>query len=81
MVSVSNLNKVRRPLLLGMTLQTITIFGRVLCQFPVEINRLFLNCVIISQTGDMEVKNPLFNEEPTPATPGKIEVVKPQPKE
>ncbi|XP_038216887.1 protein cab-1 isoform X2 [Zerene cesonia] len=37
-------------------------------------------CPGFATTGDMEVKNPLFNEEPTPATPGKCEVVEPQPK-
>ncbi|RVE43938.1 hypothetical protein evm_011407 [Chilo suppressalis] len=38
-------------------------------------------CPGFATTGDMEVKNPLFSEEPTPATPGKCELVKPQPKE
>ncbi|KAL4717823.1 hypothetical protein ACJJTC_000972 [Scirpophaga incertulas] len=38
-------------------------------------------CPGFATTGDMEVKNPLFSEDPTPATPGKCEIVKPQPKE
>ncbi|KAM3968426.1 uncharacterized protein ACR2FA_002322 [Aphomia sociella] len=38
-------------------------------------------CPGFASTGDMEVKNPLFSEDPTPATPGKCEVVKPQPKD
>ncbi|KAJ0183846.1 hypothetical protein K1T71_000269 [Dendrolimus kikuchii] len=38
-------------------------------------------CPGFATTGDMEVKNPLFSEDPTPATPGKCEVVKPQPKD
>ncbi|XP_073953963.1 uncharacterized protein isoform X2 [Choristoneura fumiferana] len=38
-------------------------------------------CPGFATTGDMEVKNPLFSDDPTPATPGKCEVVKPQPKE
>ncbi|KAJ0169192.1 hypothetical protein K1T71_015319 [Dendrolimus kikuchii] len=38
-------------------------------------------CPGFATTGDMEVKNPLFSEDPTPATPGKFEVVKPQPKD
>lgn len=38
-------------------------------------------CPGFATTGEMEVKNPLFSEEPTPATPGKCELVKPQPKE
>ncbi|XP_013189445.1 protein cab-1 isoform X2 [Amyelois transitella] len=37
-------------------------------------------CPGFATTGDMEVKNPLFTEDPTP-TPGKCEVVKPQPKD
>ncbi|KAG7313001.1 hypothetical protein JYU34_000078 [Plutella xylostella] len=37
-------------------------------------------CPGFATTGDMEVKNPMFNEDPTP-TPGKVELVKPQPKE
>ncbi|XP_026333366.1 uncharacterized protein LOC113240301 isoform X2 [Hyposmocoma kahamanoa] len=37
-------------------------------------------CPGFATTGDMEVKNPLFSEDPTPATPGQCEVVKPQPK-
>lgn len=40
-----------------------------------------LTFLLWTQTGDMEVKNPLFSDDPTPATPGKCEVVKPQPKE
>ncbi|KAL0852075.1 hypothetical protein ABMA28_000320 [Loxostege sticticalis] len=38
-------------------------------------------CPGFATTGDMEVKNPLFSEDPTPATPGKCELVKPQPKD
>ncbi|XP_063837404.1 uncharacterized protein LOC135086582 isoform X1 [Ostrinia nubilalis] len=38
-------------------------------------------CPGFATTGDMEVKNPMFTEEPTPATPGKCEIVKPQPKD
>ncbi|XP_063632872.1 uncharacterized protein LOC134803962 isoform X1 [Cydia splendana] len=38
-------------------------------------------CPGFATTGDMEVKNPLFSDDPTPATPGKCEVVKPQPKD
>ncbi|CAH0578172.1 unnamed protein product [Chrysodeixis includens] len=38
-------------------------------------------CPGFATTGDMEVKNPLFTEQPTPATPGKCELVKPQPKD
>ncbi|KAI5641325.1 neural proliferation differentiation control-1 protein (NPDC1) domain-containing protein [Phthorimaea operculella] len=38
-------------------------------------------CPGFATTGDMEVKNPLFSEDPTPVTPGKCEVVKPQPKD
>ncbi|XP_049884897.1 protein cab-1 isoform X1 [Pectinophora gossypiella] len=38
-------------------------------------------CPGFATTGDMEVKNPLFTEDPTPASPGKCEVVKPQPKD
>ncbi|XP_059055147.1 uncharacterized protein LOC131849163 isoform X2 [Achroia grisella] len=37
-------------------------------------------CPGFATTGDMEVKNPMFSEDPTPPTPGKCEVVKPQPK-
>lgn len=33
------------------------------------------------QTGEMEVKNPLFKEEGTPATPAKSDGEKDQPKE
>ncbi|KAJ8737198.1 hypothetical protein PYW07_000469 [Mythimna separata] len=38
-------------------------------------------CPGFATTGEMEVKNPLFSEDPTPATPGKCEIVKPQPKD
>ncbi|CAK1555024.1 unnamed protein product [Leptosia nina] len=38
-------------------------------------------CPGFATTGNMEVKNPLFHEDPTPATPGKCEVVQPQPKD
>ncbi|KAG6452461.1 protein cab-1 isoform X1 [Manduca sexta] len=38
-------------------------------------------CPGFATTGDMEVKNPLFADDPTPATPGKKDVTKPQPKE
>ncbi|XP_013148011.1 PREDICTED: protein cab-1 [Papilio polytes] len=38
-------------------------------------------CPGFATTGDMEVKNPMFSDEPTPATPGKCEIVRPQPKE
>ncbi|XP_048004565.1 protein cab-1 isoform X2 [Leguminivora glycinivorella] len=38
-------------------------------------------CPGFATTGDMEVKNPLFSDDPTPATPGKCDVVKPQPKD
>ncbi|XP_075991140.1 uncharacterized protein LOC142986509 isoform X2 [Anticarsia gemmatalis] len=38
-------------------------------------------CPGFATTGEMEVKNPLFSEDPTPATPGKCELVKPQPKD
>ncbi|XP_012549087.1 uncharacterized protein LOC114245146 isoform X2 [Bombyx mandarina] len=37
-------------------------------------------CPGFATTGDMEVKNPLFSEDATPATPGKCEIVKQQPK-
>lgn len=45
--------------------------------YEVCCNTIFIN----SQTGEMEVKNPLFSDDPTPATPGKCELVKPQPKD
>ncbi|XP_022118702.2 protein cab-1 isoform X3 [Pieris rapae] len=38
-------------------------------------------CPGFATTGNMEVKNPLFSDDPTPATPGKCDVVQPQPKE
>ncbi|KPJ09307.1 Neural proliferation differentiation and control protein 1 [Papilio machaon] len=38
-------------------------------------------CPGFATTGDMEVKNPMFSDDPTPATPGKCEIVRPQPKE
>ncbi|XP_072930443.1 uncharacterized protein [Epargyreus clarus] len=38
-------------------------------------------CPGFATTGEMEVKNPLFTEEQTPATPGNCELVKPQPKD
>ncbi|CAB3225645.1 unnamed protein product [Arctia plantaginis] len=38
-------------------------------------------CPGFATTGEMEVKNPLFSDDPTPATPGKCELVKPQPKD
>ncbi|XP_014366362.2 uncharacterized protein LOC106717149 isoform X2 [Papilio machaon] len=36
-------------------------------------------CPGFATTGDMEVKNPMFSDDPTPATPGKCEIVRPQP--
>ncbi|XP_047543602.1 uncharacterized protein LOC125075842 isoform X1 [Vanessa atalanta] len=38
-------------------------------------------CPGFATTGDMEVKNPLFKEETTPATPAKCDTGKPQPRE
>ncbi|XP_026497933.2 protein cab-1 isoform X4 [Vanessa tameamea] len=38
-------------------------------------------CPGFATTGDMEVKNPLFKEETTPATPAKSDTGKPQPRE
>ncbi|XP_068627892.1 neural proliferation differentiation and control protein 1 [Battus philenor] len=38
-------------------------------------------CPGLATTGEMEVKNPMFKEDPAPATPGTCELVHPQPKE
>ncbi|KPI96072.1 Neural proliferation differentiation and control protein 1 [Papilio xuthus] len=53
-----------------------------------QLNDLFLLLFVVFElpsnmrkTGDMEVKNPMFSDDPTPATPGKCEIVRPQPKE
>lgn len=71
-------NYLLRPLNLSgiFSLQTPPLSDRFQELTLYEIEYLFLH-----QTGDMEVKNPLFSEDPTPATPGKCELVKPQPKD
>ncbi|XP_013179422.1 PREDICTED: uncharacterized protein LOC106126351 [Papilio xuthus] len=53
-----------------------------------QLNDFFLLLFVVFElpsnmrkTGDMEVKNPMFSDDPTPATPGKCEIVRPQPKE
>ena len=33
------------------------------------MNTQLLTSLLFSQTGEMEVKNPLFHDDPTPATP------------